>query len=154
MSIHNPRQNVSDTLCFRWGKCNWSWTSSRPQPLPPPPEQCWVLQVKQLLHILYTLRTLTLFRGGWGWGKIILRPLAAIPYKNTWKGGGVPKPFGQDCSRYRSWLVPILIHWIVALSNFWRTGTWDIKLTVLLVRFHSVNTWKGLLNGKGIFNLA
>ena len=40
-----------------------------------PPEQCWVLQVKHLLHILYTLRTSTLFRGGGrGGGKILLRP--------------------------------------------------------------------------------
>ena len=39
---------------------------------PPPPEQCWVLQVKHLLHILYTLWTSTLFRGGGG--KILLRP--------------------------------------------------------------------------------
>ena len=30
---------------------------------PPPPEQCWVLQVKHLLHILHTLWTSTLFRG-------------------------------------------------------------------------------------------
>ena len=28
-----------------------------------PPEQCWVL------HILYTFRTSTLFRGRWGGGK-------------------------------------------------------------------------------------
>ena len=39
---------------------------------PSPPEHCWVFQVKHLLHILYTLRTSTLFRGGWG--KILLRP--------------------------------------------------------------------------------
>ena len=31
---------------------------------PPPPEQCWVLQVKHFLHILHTLRTSTLFGGG------------------------------------------------------------------------------------------
>ena len=29
---------------------------------PPPPQQCWVLQVKHLLHIFYTLWTSTLFR--------------------------------------------------------------------------------------------
>ena len=32
---------------------------------PPPPEQCWVLQVKHLLHILCTLWSSTLFSGGW-----------------------------------------------------------------------------------------
>ena len=43
-----------------------------------PPEQCWVLQVKHLLHILYTLQTLrtsTLFSGG---GGILLRPYLRV----------------------------------------------------------------------------
>ena len=31
-------------------------------PPPRPPQQCWVLQVKHLLHIFYTLWTSTLFR--------------------------------------------------------------------------------------------
>ena len=31
---------------------------------PPLPEQCWVLQVKHLLHVLHTLRTSTLFKEG------------------------------------------------------------------------------------------
>ena len=35
----------------------------------PPPEQCWVFQVKHILHILNFLRTLTLFSGGGGWGQ-------------------------------------------------------------------------------------
>ena len=35
-------------------------------PPSPPPEQCWMLQVKHLLHILHTLRSSTFFRGGGG----------------------------------------------------------------------------------------
>ena len=33
---------------------------------PFPPGQCWLLQVKHLLHISHTLRTSTLFRGAGG----------------------------------------------------------------------------------------
>ena len=62
---YNPGQNVWDTLRFSWGKCNSGWP-------PSPPEQCWVLQVKHLLHILNTLWTSTLFRADGG--KILLRP--------------------------------------------------------------------------------
>ena len=55
-----------------------------------PPEQCWVLQVKHLLHILYTLQTLrtsTLFSGGGGGNlvkalfKSVYRRLAANSYR-------------------------------------------------------------------------
>ena len=45
---------------------------------PRPPEQCWVLQLKHLLHILYTLRTSTLFWGGGVGGKILLRPCLCV----------------------------------------------------------------------------
>ena len=67
---------------------------------PPPPEQCWVLQVKHLLHILYTLWTSTLFRGG-GVGENLVkavfmsvyRRLAANSIQNQVKKGRCPKTF-------------------------------------------------------------
>ena len=74
-------------------------------PLPPPsppPQQCWVLQVKHLLHILYTLWTSTLFRRvGKNLVKAVFmsvyRKLAANSIQNQVKKGRCPKPFGQDC---------------------------------------------------------
>ena len=91
---YNPGQNVWNTLCFRWGKCISCWS-------PFPLEQCWVLQAKHLLQDLNFVRG----GGGGGLGENLVKAvfmsvycrLAAIPYKNTWKRGGVPKPFGQDC---------------------------------------------------------
>ena len=88
----NPGQNVWDTLCFRWGKCNSCWPSS-------PAEQRWVLQVKHFLHILHTLRTSTLFR--WVGGKTVVkavftsvyRRLAVNSIERHVKKGRCPKTF-------------------------------------------------------------
>ena len=63
----------------------------------------WVLRVKHFLHILHTLRTSTLFRGG-GVEKNLIkavfmsvcRSLAVNSIEKHVKKG-VPKPFGQDC---------------------------------------------------------
>ena len=55
-----------------------------------PPEQCWVLQVKHVLHISHTLRTSTLFR--WGGGKMWLKNVANSIEKHV-KKGRCPKTF-------------------------------------------------------------
>ena len=86
---YNPCPNLWDTSCFRWG--NVIKVDS-----PPPPEQCWLLQVKHL-------RTSTLFRRV---GKSLVRAvfmsvycrLAANSIQNQAKKGRCPKTFWPGLS--------------------------------------------------------
>ena len=70
---YNPRQNVWDTLYFRWGKCmQFKLTPTRT-----------VLgeKVKHLLRFLHTIRTSTLFRKGRGDKNRVKAVFIRVSYK-------------------------------------------------------------------------
>ena len=56
--------NITTILFKTFGTLCVSGEENVIQVDPPPPEQCWMLQVKHVLHILHTLRNSTLFGGG------------------------------------------------------------------------------------------
>ena len=120
---------VKTIVRFRWGKCYSSWL-----PSPLNSVGCYKSNTFYISCTLYGPQ-LRLAGVGENLVKVVFmsmyhRLAALVPYKTKWKRGGVPTPFGQDCSCAR--LVKQHSHSLYSSScvKGWVYNDWSSNLSV------------------------